>query len=466
MATEDLLVDLGADSQPIVPESKLEFLAEEKNGILQTEDDLAMALSLKDEMNQDGHKATIGASQVTPYPEIGDTARPTSKSAWLDDETRAKEEFADIAKYGIIEVSGVDTSGRPVIVVSASKLPSNKELDHKKLLRYLKFSLDKYVESDYSVVYLHYGLNSSNKPSFSWLREAYKEFDRKYKKNLKSLYLVHPTTFIRILMNVFKPLISVKFGRKMSYVNYLHEIADVVHLDQLPIPQDVLDHDRELVKKLNKAETRPRDASDSDKPVEPLTTQQFGVSLDFLNTNNPGYNIPKVVQDTISYIKENGLSTEGLFRRSASAIALREVQKLYNAGTTVVFDDPHLAAVTLKAFLRQLPEPVLTFQLYEYILNISRVEEETRVRVVSSLLQKLPRLNFILLKYIMDFLAIVAAHSDENRMTFSNLAVVFGPKLAWSTDQAASLVAMGPINTFTMLMLQNHEQLFAEDSDC
>ena len=45
---------------------------------------------------------------------------------------------------------------------------------------YLKFTLDKYVESDYSVVYLHYGLNSQNKPSFGWLREVYREFDRKY----------------------------------------------------------------------------------------------------------------------------------------------------------------------------------------------------------------------------------------------------------------------------------------------
>jgi len=38
----------------------------------------------------------------------------------------------------------------------------------------------------------------------------------------------------------------------------------------------------------------------------------------------------------------------------------------------VVFEDAHLAAVTLKSFLRQLPEPLLTFQLYEYILNINR----------------------------------------------------------------------------------------------
>lgn len=45
--------------------------------------------------------------------------------------------------------------------------------------RYLKYTLDQYVESDYTVVYFHYGLNSRNKPSLGWLQSAYKEFDRR-----------------------------------------------------------------------------------------------------------------------------------------------------------------------------------------------------------------------------------------------------------------------------------------------
>lgn len=36
------------------------------------------------------------------------------------------------------------------------------------------------MEVDYILVYFHYGLRSSNKPSLKWLREAYGEFDRKY----------------------------------------------------------------------------------------------------------------------------------------------------------------------------------------------------------------------------------------------------------------------------------------------
>lgn len=44
-------------------------------------------------------------------------------------------DFSDVSKHGIVEVFGDDTAGRRIIVVSACKLPQNKELDHSKLLR-------------------------------------------------------------------------------------------------------------------------------------------------------------------------------------------------------------------------------------------------------------------------------------------------------------------------------------------
>ena len=48
------------------------------------------------------------------------------------------------------------------------------------LCRYLQLTLDQYVEQDYTIVYFHYGLNSSNKPNFSVLLQGYKELARKW----------------------------------------------------------------------------------------------------------------------------------------------------------------------------------------------------------------------------------------------------------------------------------------------
>ena len=68
-------------------------------------------------------------------------------------------------------------------------------------------TLDRYVDIDYTIVYFHHGLKTSNKPPLSWLWGLYKVLDRRYKKNLKSLYIVHPTSFIRVVYNFFKPII-------------------------------------------------------------------------------------------------------------------------------------------------------------------------------------------------------------------------------------------------------------------
>lgn len=45
--------------------------------------------------------------------------------------------------------------------------------------RYLQLTLDQYVEQDYTIVYFHHGLNSSNKPNFSVVLQGYKELARK-----------------------------------------------------------------------------------------------------------------------------------------------------------------------------------------------------------------------------------------------------------------------------------------------
>lgn len=53
---------------------------------------------------------------------------------------------------------------------------------------------------------------------------------------------MHPTRFIRILWNMFKPFISIKFERKLHYVNFIHELAPYVHLDQLQLPAAITEY--------------------------------------------------------------------------------------------------------------------------------------------------------------------------------------------------------------------------------
>uniref|UniRef100_K1R7S5 Rho GTPase-activating protein 8 n=1 Tax=Magallana gigas TaxID=29159 RepID=K1R7S5_MAGGI len=304
------------------------------------------------------------------------------------DDEETDEEFQDIAEHKILEVAGDDLYGRKVIVFAACKLPPSAQIDHQRLLEYMKHVLDQYVENDYVIVYFHFGLTSKNKPKLSWLIQIYKELDRKYKKNLKAWYIVHPTNFIKILWNIFKPFIR---------------------------------HDAKMVA--------------SNKPKYPYGQDSNDAALD----------------------------VEGIFRRSANAVQLKAVQKKFNQGETVNFaveGDEHIPAVALKIFLRDLQEPLLTFDLYQPILRLHTVEDERKVAEVRRMLhEELPEDNYQILKFIVQLLTEVVDHSAMNKMNSSNLAIVFGPNLLWPKGQA-SLSSMGYLNNFARLLIDNYSQLF------
>ncbi|KAK1161788.1 hypothetical protein AOXY_G19429 [Acipenser oxyrinchus oxyrinchus] len=425
---------------------------------------------LQDDLASDDPANTLDQLKLSPLEdkkwlseeELGMSKSETDFSKRLD--TRWDDPYYDIARHQIVEVAGDDNYGRKVIVFNACRMPPNHELDHHKLLGYLKHTLDQYVESDYTLIYFHHGLTSENKPSLTWLRGAYREFDRKYKKNIKALYIVHPTTFIRTILILFKPFLSFKFGRKIFYMNYLSELEEHVKCEQLVIPQRVKTYDEKV-----RAALKFQPQGQKPAPPRPLLpNQQFGVSLALLWEKSPDKEpVPLVMRETIGYLKENGMCTEGIFRRSGNVNLLREIQNKYNTGVPVMFhqyEDVHLPAVILKTFLRELPEPLLTFQLYNDIVNFHNVEEGAKVSIVRSMLGTIPKENSASLRYLIQFLAQVSGQCDSNKMNNMNLAVVFGPNLLWGKDAAMTLRAIGPINNFTRMLLDNHKEIFEEGS--
>ncbi|XP_044918437.1 rho GTPase-activating protein 8 isoform X5 [Felis catus] len=312
---------------------------------------------------------------------------------------------------------GEDRFGRRVITFSCCRMPPSHELNHRRLLE--------------------------------------------YKKNLKALYVVHPTNFIKVLWTIFKPLISHKFGRKVIYFNYLSELREHLKYGQLIVPPEVLRYDEKL-RNLHGGQV-PAPAK-TPPPRPPLPTQQFGVSLQYLKDKNQGELIPPVLRFTVTYLREKGLRTEGLFRRSASVHTIREIQRLYDQGKPVNFDDygdVHIPAVILKTFLRELPQPLLTFTAYEQILGITSVESSLRVTRCHQILQSLPEHNYAVLRYLMGFLHEVSRESIFNKMNSSNLACVFGLNLIWPSQGASSLSALVPMNLFTELLIEYYEMVFS-----
>ncbi|KAF4528978.1 hypothetical protein B566_EDAN017356 [Ephemera danica] len=223
-------------------------------------------------------------------------------------------------------------------------------------------------------------------------------------------------------------------------------------------------HDERLVAKLKPQQATPSPGDPGTKFHSPLPTQQFGVSLQYIKdhqeTDDP---IPPVVRHCVEFLSTpDALETEGIFRRSASAVLVKELQARCNLGETPDFNgDVHMAAVLLKTFLRELEEPLLTFDLFDEISGFQSLNKEERSRAAKIMvLEKLPEDNYRVLKYITHFLSKVMDRSDLNKMTSSNLAVVFGPNLVWPHNAQMTLSSIGPINMFADFILTYQDEIF------
>lgn len=149
----------------------------------------------------------------------------------------------------VLSHGGYMTTGshNAIIVFSACYLPHRNRVDYNyvmnNLFAYVISTLDQLVTEDYVLVYLQGGTSKDCVPGFSWLKRCYKMIDRKLRKNLKFLYLVHPTFWLKTLVLMIKPFVSSKFGNKINFINSLDELYDCVPVERASIPDRVKQFD-------------------------------------------------------------------------------------------------------------------------------------------------------------------------------------------------------------------------------
>lgn len=158
----------------------------------------------------------------------------------------------------VLSHGGYLTTGshNAIITFSACFLPHKSRVDYNyvmdNLFFYVLHTLNQLVTDDYVLVYLHGGTAKDCIPTFSWLKRCYQMIDRKLKKNLKALYLVHPTFWLKTLVIMIKPFISSKFSRKMHFINSLTELYDKLPIEEASIPDKVKQYDRIKLSMLHK----------------------------------------------------------------------------------------------------------------------------------------------------------------------------------------------------------------------
>ena len=141
-----------------------------------------------------------------------------------------------------------------------------------------------------------------------------------------------------------------------------------------------------------------------------------------------------------------GLYTEGLYRKSGVTSRVQQLkrqleeemcqqqqqqqQQQENRGAVVDLKEQpvHVLTAVLKSFLREMPQPLLTFERYEEFLRAADIaDDQERTSSLMALIQELPVHHFDLLERIVFHLTRVALNEKSNRMGPNALAIVFAP---------------------------------------
>nr|XP_012233121.1 PREDICTED: uncharacterized protein LOC105678401 isoform X3 [Linepithema humile] len=159
--------------------------------------------------------------------------------------------------------------------------------------------------------------------------------------------------------------------------------------------------------------------------------------------------VPLIVEMCTSIVEARGLEVVGIYRVPGNTAAIAQLTDSVNRGfENINLQDPRWSDVNvisslLKSFFRQLPDSLLTAELYPMFIDADKIEDpQRRMTTIRKLLRDLPEHHFETLKYLMQHLKKIVEHSEINKMEAKNLAIVFGPTLVRASGSRDNMVTM------------------------
>ncbi|KAJ3444810.1 rho/rac/cdc gtpase-activating protein [Anaeramoeba flamelloides] len=200
---------------------------------------------------------------------------------------------------------------------------------------------------------------------------------------------------------------------------------------------------KETIATLIKQPLVKKKSKKNDLPTNPI----FGKPLfEALGRGDEILQIPVIMNKAISFIEKNKrIECEGIYRIPGSVNRIQQLKKEFDEKDAVdisnVTKSVHDVAGLLKLYLRELPEPLLTYDFYEIFVEIFSINQIwVKMKRLKHLLHCLPTTNYETVKLLSKHMKNVSLHSKKNQMGIDNLAVVIGPNLLRSPEDSYSAV--------------------------
>ncbi|XP_033736742.1 rho GTPase-activating protein 45-like isoform X2 [Pecten maximus] len=187
--------------------------------------------------------------------------------------------------------------------------------------------------------------------------------------------------------------------------------------------------------------------------------------------------VPPIITKCLKEIEKRGLNQEGIYRKSGVKSKVEGLCQRFEKdpdSVDLAEENHNVISNVLKLYLRQLPEPLLTFKSYQSFIRIAKdhmaglFDLEETVNQLADVVSKLPYSNFKTSAIIMHHLNRIAENYSTNQMTASNLGIVFGPTLLRPLEGASSLaylVDMPHQTRAVELLIANVKDIFGPETE-
>uniref|UniRef100_A0A8C7WC61 Rho GTPase-activating protein 32 n=1 Tax=Oncorhynchus mykiss TaxID=8022 RepID=A0A8C7WC61_ONCMY len=150
---------------------------------------------------------------------------------------------------------------------------------------------------------------------------------------------------------------------------------------------------------------------------------------------NSGHDVPQVLKSCTEFIEKHGV-VDGMYRLSGIASNIQKLRHEFDSEQIpdltkdVYIQDIHCVGSLCKLYFRELPNPLLTYQLYEKFSEaVSAATDEERLIKIHDVIQQLPPPHYRTLEFLMRHLSQLATFSYITNMHSKNLAIVWAPNL-------------------------------------
>lgn len=393
-------------------------------------------------------------------------------------ESRADEIYDEIEALHIMSKSEDLKCNEDILCIWGFKMPHDPIEANKVIHHCLLQTNSLAAKGKFRIVYFHSDVKGKGFKIPKMIKKICSKMSKDMRSNLTSFDIIHGNFALKWALFFFKEFSFTDY--KIHFRDNMEAFYEDIDIEQktfvlnvLPIEIRLYDSQRpnsgsSIVgdKKLFKKDIVSKSDSkyvnfDSSTAVQ--THQILGKHISEF-PREEGETVPEIFTLIFNYFEANeeNLKWEGLFRLAGNKELLGKIEEnMYkgNYGYLATVKDPLTVGVFLKKVLREMGEPLWTFEHYSQFKDINDEKwscTEEKIDLAYEIIESMPELYRETFKALLNFLHNVTTYEQYNKMKANSLAIVFSPNLFKPFEVTHNDMIYAPVLVKTLTLMIQH----------